>query len=344
MGYFSYELERKCLEKRIPNTAYIEVTYRCNQSCSICYNGLYEGELTTAEIIQILDELALSGCLFLTITGGEPFLRSDIFEILTYAVDIGFAVTLKTNGTLIDNSIAEKLKDLHLFEVNISLFSASAESHDSVTGADGSFDKAVNAIKLLKTRGINVKVMSVIINGNTGEMADIEGLCSSLEVEPVFDSFISPGNGTEKEAVDYRLSDDELKEFYFNLKKDSLPDCKKMEAELTDEERENDLLLTCGAGRNTVSITPTGKVTPCVTFPVVIGDIKKDSLRDILDSSETDSFIESIRIGNNKKCYECGDRLICFRCPGFSYNETGRADQAPEEGCRQMKIKRDVIK
>jgi radical SAM protein with 4Fe4S-binding SPASM domain len=307
----------------------------------ICYNGPDEGELSTKMILSILDELVAEGCLFLTITGGEPFIRSDIYEILKYAVKKGFAVTLKTNGTLINSILAKKISDMNLFEINISLFGATAGVHDNMTGLKGSFEKALNAIKSFKENGANIKVMSVIAHGNTEEIQKIEQLCEEIGVEVVFDSVVS--DGKNEKAINYRLSDDELRKYFSYLKTAPLPDCKKMEEELTEEEKSNDLLLTCGAGRSTVNITPNGMVTPCIGIPLEIGSLRDNSLREIMDSNVMKGLIESIRLKNVDDCWNCSDRLVCFRCPGLSYSEKGRLDVAPEEGCRQMKIKREIL-
>ena len=113
---------RKTLDKCIPFKVDWEITYRCNLRCSHCYQTGASGEkeLTTEEIYSALDELADLGCLYLTFTGGEILLREDLFDIAKYARKKEFAIRLFTNGTLIDEKVADKIKNLSPLSVEIS--------------------------------------------------------------------------------------------------------------------------------------------------------------------------------------------------------------------------------
>jgi len=345
MGYLPIKLEKQILKKRIPVDVSFELTHKCNLACGICYIHHDAGakELSTNEIKAILDRLAKEGSLFLTFTGGEPFLRDDLLEILDHAANNNFAVTLKTNGTLINESIAKRLKEFRLQEVHISLLGATAETHEKITGIKGSFEKAVHAIKLLKKEKIRVATMSVITRGYVGEVNRLQLLAEELKTDDsTFTAYIFPKNNGDKAPLRYRLSDNELREFFRILKHDEFNDDECMLQQLTEKEKEDDLFYSCTVGRNGFSINPYGKVMPCISLPMEIGDLKKQTVQEIIHSSKNNETIELIRLKNNRDCYHCEDRIGCLRCPGMAYLENGSAASAPGEGCRQTQICNEV--
>ncbi len=332
MGYLSAELERKTREKRIITDVNFEVTYRCNLSCRICYLAHdHRNELTTGEIKNVLDQLARENCLFLTITGGEPLLRNDIFEILDYATDNGFAVSLKTNGTLLDNKLAQRFKEINLVRIDISLLGGNARVHDSITGISGSFEQALSAIKALKKANLKVHVMSVITRGHIEEMSKIEKLCEELGVDDhTFTSFIYPCSDGNSSPTEYRLTDHELHGYYKFLK--VAPGCNQ------DIKTPDDVLLDCGSGRNVISITPEGKVVPCISLPIELGDLRQQTVHEILKSGKLNQIIDQTSLNNIKGCANCNDKLMCFRCPGLGYLESGHWGKPSPESCRHNKI------
>jgi len=142
---------RKTLDKCIPFKVDWEITYRCNLRCAHCYQTGTSGdkasgdkELTTEEIYSALDELADLACLYLTLTGGEILLRDDFFDIAKYARKKEFAIRLFTNGTLIDEKIADKIKILSPLSVEISLYGMDRLVHEDITKIPGSHEKTTN--------------------------------------------------------------------------------------------------------------------------------------------------------------------------------------------------------
>lgn len=346
MSYLPVELDKKIFEKRIPVDVTLEINNNCNMACKFCYVSDDKKEMTTNEIKRILDKLKDEGCLFLTVTGGEPLLRKDIFEILDYATDFGFSVTLKTNGILINKEHAHKLKTLNLQEIHISLLAGTAEKHDELTRLKGSFNKAVNAIKLLKAENIKIYTMSVITHGYVEEMLKIQELVRSLGISDdcqTFTSFIFPKNNKDKDSLQYNLTDNELRQFYNFLKESPQNDpmCNSPENNMLDNI--DDIFLSCKVGRNGFLIKHDGKVHPCLSLPFEIGDIKTQSVRDIVNSKEVDQIIEMVDVNNNTDCSNCPDMVGCFRCPGMAYLNGQEITSAPEEGCRQNKIVQEIL-
>ena len=168
------DLNRKALERGVPLTVHLDVTYRCNERCEHCYlehDG--DGEMSTAEIISTLDQLAAAGVFFLTISGGEPLIRRDIFEIIEYARSLRFNVKLKTNAILIREKEARRLRELNVEQVQISVYSHRAQVHDGISKVPGSLDRTIRGIRLLKAHGLKVTIANVLMKGN---LDDAEGV------------------------------------------------------------------------------------------------------------------------------------------------------------------------
>ena len=141
-----------------PMSVLFELTFVCNHACSFCYNcPTGQKEMNTAEVIDALRKLAEFNVLYLTLSGGEPLVRKDFFEIARAARDMGFALRIYTNGYLIDEAMAKKIRTIaNPVEMEISLHGGRPETHDKLTCVPGSFQKICSAVKVLRAEGIKV--------------------------------------------------------------------------------------------------------------------------------------------------------------------------------------------
>jgi len=162
-----------------------KITDRCNFKCAHCfpYYVNKNRDLSFSALKHNLDSLANSGCLFLNITGGEPLVRKDFFQIVQYAHDKSFAMILETNGSLITAGIADKLAGFNFWEVHVTILGANPDTHDKITGVKGSFKRGVSAIKLLKKCGLRVRMQSTLMQQNKKEAKAIKNLARKLAVE-----------------------------------------------------------------------------------------------------------------------------------------------------------------
>ena len=138
-----HEVMRRAAANLVPLQACLELTYRCNIRCEHCYipHRSGEGELSTDEWKRVIEQVTEAGCLFLLISGGEPFLRRDALEIYLHAKRNGLLVTLFTNGTMITPRIAEVLAEYPPFAVEVSVYGATRETYRSVTRVAGAYDQ-----------------------------------------------------------------------------------------------------------------------------------------------------------------------------------------------------------
>ena len=197
---FSGLMHQKHAGKRAPVEVSIEVTHRCPLDCLHCYNNLpmsdsaaRKAELSLAEHCQLLDQLQDAGCLWILYTGGEIFGRKDFPDIYMEAKKRGFLVTLFTNGTLISASIADMLAEWRPFAVEVTLYGATRETYEALTRVPGSYARCMRGIKLLKERGLPVKLKTVPTTINRHEVYEMKRLAEEdLGVEFKFDPLVNP--------------------------------------------------------------------------------------------------------------------------------------------------------
>ncbi len=174
------------LPERFPVACQWEITCRCNLRCVMCYTDCFNRpefvrqELTTTEILRIMDELAEAGTLELCLTGGEPMARTDFFDVYEHAVRNGFLVTVFTNGTLLTETGADRFASIPPHRIEISLHGATRETFEQITQGRGSHDRCLNAVKLLLDRNIPLALKTTAMTLNQHEVLAIKRYVASL--------------------------------------------------------------------------------------------------------------------------------------------------------------------
>lgn len=320
----------KAEARGIPISAHLDLTWKCNEGCVHCYlDHSVGGDMDTAEIKGVLDQLAAAGTMFLTLSGGEIMLRKDIFEIVAYARSLLFDVRLKTNGILIGEREADRFAELGVREVNISIYSHRPEAHDAITRVPGSFTRSIEAVKRLKSRGLEVEIRVCVIRGGVS-YGRLRALAEELGVRIKYDATIVPMFDGDRTPVSLNLSPEERAEFYADPAVPSgLEDACKPPAPADDE------LLnghSCGAGHIRCYISPQGDVTPCVQFPLVCGSLRRSSFLEIWKSSPQFAEVRGIRNRDLHVCSSCTSLSSCSRCPGLAFQE-GNMRGAARQDC-----------
>jgi len=314
--------------KNIPFNIVLELTYRCNLRCHHCYQSKRDGEeLDTAFIMNILNQLADNGCLNLSFSGGEPLLRSDLYQIAAYARNLGFACTLMTNATMINSEIADKIRVLSFAEAFVSLYGANAETHDLITGVAGSHKRTVNGIRLLTERGIETNVQTVVMKENVHELSDIEKLVTDMGAKFAYDLSILPKINGDMSPLEHLIDDEDAKRLSGYVptdKRDAYPT-------LSDDS------FVCAAGRTTCAITPEGDVLPCVALPLVAGNLKQRDFGEIWHSSPVFARLRKLTNADFAECINCSGRNECPHCLATSFLEGGDLVAPVRQVCRIWK-------
>src|SRR5580658_2289726 len=263
-------LIRRTVERHLPWSVHVDLTYRCNERCIHCYLDHEDhGEMKTQEIKNVLEQLAQSGTLFLTLSGGEIFLREDLFELLEFARALHFDINLKTNALLIDAERARKLRDLGVRKIQISIYSAEPEVHDAITKVRGSLERTLTAIRFLQAEGLNVKIACPLMKQNLMAYRNVQALAAELGVPYVLDMTITPKMDGDMSLLQLRSSTKELlpilQDPSLNPKTCS-PDSTQAAAALTGSATSSGIEsqafedIPCSAGHNSCYISPYGDV------------------------------------------------------------------------------------
>jgi radical SAM protein with 4Fe4S-binding SPASM domain len=319
------EMNQKALALGIPISVHLDITYRCNERCVHCYLDHDDhGEMTTVEIKDILNQLSDAGVFFLTLSGGEVLMRRDFFDIVEHARHLLFNVKVKTNGVMIREPQARRLRELGVEQVQISVYSHQPEIHDAITKLPGSLKRTVKAIRFLKAQGLKVTIANVLMSANLFDNAGVMALARELGVAYTVDPTITPKMDGDRSILNLRIPGSELRQQVFRnpeLVGDVEDFCAPPAVrggELDDEIADG---LPCSAGHTACYITPYGDVFPCVQFPLPSGNLRKQKFLDIWHDSPQLKEVRSIRAKHLPVCSTCSHVGTCTRCPGLAYME-----------------------
>src|SRR5438270_7379840 len=211
------EMNDKAMALGIPLSVHIDVTYRCNERCVHCYLDHDDlGEMTTAEIKDILNQLAEAGVFFLVLSGGEVLMRRDFFDIVEHARGLLFNVKIKTNGVMIREPEARRIRELGVEQIQISVYSHRPEVHDAITKLPGSLKRTIQAIRFLKSQGLKVTMANVLMTENLGDGAGVIALAKELGVYYTLDPTITPKLDGDTSILALRPPASELSQIFRN--------------------------------------------------------------------------------------------------------------------------------
>jgi len=338
---FSEHIHTKTAGERIPVNGSIELTFRCNLNCVHCYcpRGNTEKEMSYEDVCRVLDDIASSGCLWLTLTGGEPLLRDDFKDIYIYAKKKGMIITLFTNATLITPEIASFLKSWPPFAVEVSIYGASKDTYERITAVRGSFERCLKGINLLFEHKIPLRLKTMLMTINKHELFKMKRFAESLGVEFRFDPLLNPTLSGSLEPCSYRIKPQEVVELDLNDKKrkESWQEfCEKF-----PEPIKTDLLFSCSAGRTSFHIDPYGNLCMCIIVRSPAYDLRKGSFKE----GWSDFFFNllSKKKSSHSECTFCELRDLCSFCPGAALLEKKDPDAKIEYFCEIAHLRAKVF-
>jgi radical SAM protein with 4Fe4S-binding SPASM domain len=312
----------KSVSLRVPLSVHIDLTMRCNELCVHCYRVIERrAELTTQELKALLDDVARAGTLYLLFSGGEVFLRPDLFELIEHARRLHFDVRLKSNALLITREKAARLRELGVRQVDISIYGAEAAVHDAVTKVPGSLERSLEGAALLRDAGLTVKLNCPLMKANVGQYRQIQALAERLGVLCGFDPMITAKNDGDTSPVTLRITRKDLRQV---LEDPALnPHLGTQEACEAPSARGDLDEVPCGASHNACYISAYGDVMPCVAMPIACGNVRDEPFAAIWHRSPEMLRVRSIRIRDLHTCSSCAASQFCTRCPGQALVETG---------------------
>ncbi|RLB56363.1 MAG: hypothetical protein DRI34_09215 [Deltaproteobacteria bacterium] len=321
-------LHRKLLARRqgrAPLSGTLELTRRCNFSCRHCYLRGTPGpgrELDTGQVLHLLDQLADAGCLYLGLSGGEPFLRRDMSRIVWHAVSAGMLVTVQTNGSLIDDGLADALARRPPRRIDISLYGYSEDTYRQVTGVAGMRNRVFQAIDRLRQRGLQVRLNVPLLVPLAGELSRLNDFAAARDIPLRIESTIDPTLGGDRKPCRLRLPADRAA---------------ALEASLStyhagDDRGDSDRRSGCQAGRQGFYIDAAGGLRPCVHLI--------EPRRDVLAEGFSAAWrrLEGFsppRL-DSAACGDCAHAQLCSACPLMA-----RGEDAPGPGSFYCRLARE---
>ena len=357
--YMAKYLHEKGRKLGLPISGNFELTARCNFDCPMCYvhkksqdTEAIHKELTAQQWIDIAEKARDKGMVFALLTGGEPFVRKDFFEIYEAMKAMGLIVSINSNGSMLEGKIREKLLENQPSRINISLYGGTNETYQNMCGQPA-FDKVVNNIRALREGGVDVRLSLSITPYNRQDLKEIYEISKELGVHVKAASYMYPPiriNG-EQFGCAKRLSAQESGRCSVEWEKMRLePDefmkrcvsTKTMIEELSAKEMlDYGNKVACRAGSSSFWMTWEGKMLPCGMFSYPCAYPLEDGFEQAWDKI----LKETREIRLPEKCSNCAKRKVCGVCAAVCLTETGHFDGVPEYMCEKTdEMIRETIK
>jgi radical SAM protein with 4Fe4S-binding SPASM domain len=325
------------LRQQIPVSVQFELTNRCNEDCKHCYVDLgdVQDELTTDEVLGILEQLQRAGTLFLTFTGGEVFTRRDAMSLVRRARELGFALRIFSNGTLITEAIADELAAIGIVGVELSLYAMDEAKHDEVTRVPGSHAKTLRAARWLRSRGIHTVVKAPIMAGLTREYQQVIRFAREIGAEYRFDPSL---------VVRYDLDDTPLT--HRMNRADLLGICVDPHLGLAVPPSSGSSpaphQAICATARRVALISARGLVYPCSQRFPPAGSLREQSFQEIWETSPLLLRLRNITAQDLPTCSGCHNNSFCGRCSLDALFEDGDFFGPNSWACTQAEVRQEA--
>jgi radical SAM protein with 4Fe4S-binding SPASM domain len=273
-------------------------------------------ELTTEELLDVIDQLRQAGCLFLSLTGGEVLSHPGLFRLLDRAREAHMAVQLLTNGTLLRPGMAGRLGAYeNLLGVSVSLYGATAEIHDAITQVQGSFRRTWAGVERLRAVGVAVRLKFVVMQPNAHETAAMIAAAGARGLSYTLDFNVTARHDGTAGSLAARITAAQREELCRGPLRPLLPRGPRPAPPAED--------FTCNCARGNCAISATGEVYPCVSVPWAAGNLRDQSFAEIWRSSPVFARIRGLRLDDFGKCGPCPHRGYCTHDRGAAFTATG---------------------
>ncbi|MEW6418305.1 MAG: radical SAM protein [Nitrospirota bacterium] len=332
----------------VPKWIAWEITRKCNLKCIHCRSSSEmevkgHPDFSTEEAFRIIDDIISYAKPVIVLSGGEPLIRRDVFEIAKYGTDKGLRMCLATNGTLVTDDVCDKIKASGIKIVSLSLDGATEYVHDDFRSQKGAFAGTINAARLFKKHGIEFIINSSFTKRNQEEIPKVYKLAKEIGATAWYMFMIVP-TGRGEEIMNELISKEDYEEildWHYRMEKDEKdmlvrPTCaphyyrvvlQKSKEEKTKFERRTLKFSTggakgCIAGQLIALIDVDGNVLPCSYFPKPAGNIKEESFKEIWEGSDLFKELRDFKKYKGK-CGSCEYLSVCGGCRARAYSVYG---------------------
>ena len=347
--YIATYLHSKGRRMGLPIGGNFELTARCNFNCPMCYVHLSNDdvaaqgkELTAQQWIDIARAAKDKGMVFALLTGGEPFVRKDFFEIYDAMKEMGLMISINTNGSMLKGEIRRRLIENPPFRINVSLYGGCTETYKNMCG-QAAFDEVVENIRAIKEAGIDIRLNVSITPYNQQDIEKIYAISQELGVHVKASSYMYPsirvnggkyGYGDRLSPVEaarcgVRWDLQRFTEEEFALRAENMKNLISVE----EPDCSTDMVegVKCRAGSSSFWLTWDGRMLPCgmmpepVAYPLEVG----------FDAAWETIMAKTAEIRTPAQCTACPKKQVCPVCAAVTITETGRFDGVPTYVCQQ---------
>jgi radical SAM protein with 4Fe4S-binding SPASM domain len=339
-----------------------ELTARCNLKCQHCraeaQDHFAPGELSTAEVLKVARDIRAGADPILVLTGGEPLVRRDIFEITRGCSSLFSRVAMATNGTLVDDTIAGQIVAAGVQRVSISLDGSTPETHDAFRGMQGSFVAALRGFEALKRAGASLQINVTVTRHNEHQIEELLRLALSQGADAFHVFMLVPVGCGAEISEDKRLGPERFEEVLrwlagratelrerLQIKATCAPQYYRIVHEMMRQQggpppsspaghghggqaargghgTMHAFTRGCLAGSAVCFVSRTGDVQPCGYLPLVVGNVRERPLGEIWQNSEVFAALrDPSRLSG--KCGACGYRKLCQGCRARAHTMLG---------------------
>ena len=321
----------------IPVSCTFELLPICNMQCRMCYiqknreQMEREGKMLSCdEWLEIAEDLKESGILFLSLTGGEPLLFPEFERLYLSLAEMGFVLTMNTNGTLIDSHYADLFAAHPCRRINITVYGKDNETYGELCGNPEGFDQVTAALDLLRERNVPVKINYTPSPWNFSQLHDIVSFANEKDIPISCTAYVFPGNNP-----DARLTPEECAQCFIDVTHEKHPTWPmEVAAKVTLDKLKEPIHnkakgYACAAGKNRFWVSWKGKLVCCGMMPHLPESLKGKKFMDVWNRVAP-AFRE---LPVCQECENCIKRNVCPVCIASNYKETGSTSGRPQYIC-----------
>jgi radical SAM protein with 4Fe4S-binding SPASM domain len=346
------ELYMEVIEKqKIPFVVMFELTYNCNEKCVHCFNpgaARNDNEKSTRrdreeiDILhyeKLLNDLKKLGVVKIILTGGDPFVKKDIWKLIEMIYERDFALDIYTNGLALLGRV-EKLSKFYPRSVGLSIYSANHDIHDSITRVKSSLKKTLQVADDFVKFGIPIYFKCPIMKHNSTSYFTVVELAKQYGAIPQIDVSLTDSVDGDTSISEQLQVDGELLEII--LRDPNIALYVGKEAPNFGSQERDKSQSFCGAGTALMNITPEGDITPCNSFPTKFGNLKENSFIEIWNNSKSLEAWQKTIVADYEECGTHDRCNFCNRCPGQSFIEHGTPLKASTANCNIANIRMNL--
>lgn len=331
----------------------IEITDCCNERCVHCYipnDAKKKGQTMSKEKVKdLLRQFRNMNGLRVIFSGAETLLHPDLIELLRYARQLDLMLFLHTNLIILNESQAQELAELNMFNVQVSLYSDKAEVHDSITGRKGSYMRTVRGLDMLARHHVPVTISCPIMRQNIATIEGVKAYADHWGFGCYFDEIMMAQHNGDSGNLSVRISKEEIPsliERLIRLRPEYMQTIRESESE--DELLSKKFarrMTACNILSSSMCIDTDGTAYPCAGWNgMKLGNANNTSLEELWQNGNNVDLLRKTKTSEFAKCRNCKFHNFCDMCPVYNYNENGDSTQPCAMFCEKARVMRGVIR